>query len=85
MASYTCSYCGHSGYRSTHHDEHPLPKYTGHTRIVDSCDKCNLQKGIKSTLAFARWLRDNPDEMAPGWPYSDSNRRPFVRRTLAGR
>lgn len=82
MAFYTCFYCMHSGNKSTHHNEHFLPRSTGHTRTVDSCRECNWQKGKKSALAYAKWLRDHPDQLEPGTPHSDSDRRPFVRQML---
>jgi len=85
MPYYTCLYCGHSGNDSTRHDEHPYPQRSGGTTIVDACRECNWQKGGKTQYAYAKWLLENPDEMQPGVPYPDSNRRPFVRRMMNSR
>ena len=82
---YTCHYCGHSGNDVTRHDEHPYPQRLGGVRTVDACHACNSQKGGKTGQQYARWLVEHPDQMSPGVPYSDSNRRPFVRRTLGVR
>lgn len=79
---YTCYYCGHSGNDVTREDEHPYPQASGGVSTVNSCRPCNRQKGAKTQYAFAIWLSENPDQMVPGVPYSDSNRRPFVRRML---
>ena len=79
---YTCRYCGHSGNYVTMHWDHSTPASQGGVRLVPACNTCNLQKGNKTPLQFARWLRDNPGEMRRGHPYQDSNRVPFVRRTL---
>lgn len=85
MAWYTCYYCGHSGNESTREDEHPYPISSGGSSTVDACRPCNRNKGAKTQYAYARWLLENPDEMVPGIPYPDSDRRPFVRRTLGVR
>lgn len=82
---YTCIYCGHFGNDATQEDEHPYPRARGGVSIVDSCRSCNRQKGMKTQYAYAKWLQEHPDQMLPGVPYPDSNRRPFVRRTLGVR
>lgn len=79
---YTCFYCGHSGNEVTREVEHPYPQASGGTSTVYSCRPCNRQKGKKTQYAYAKWLLEYPEEMSPGVPYTDSNRRPFVRRTL---
>ena len=82
---YTCYYCGHSGNDSTREGDHRYPLSSGGTTTVDSCLPCNRQKSSKTAYAYAKWLSENPDEMRPGVPYPDSDRRPFVRRTLGVR
>lgn len=82
---YTCIYCGHSGNDATQEDEHPYPRASGGVSTVDSCRPCNRQKGVKTRYAYAKWLKEHPDQMSPGVPYPDSDRRPFVRRTLSVR
>jgi 5-methylcytosine-specific restriction endonuclease McrA len=82
MALYICVYCGHKGNKRTHHNEHPLPRSTRHSRTVHSCRECNLQKGTKSPLEYARWLLRHPDQMELGTPHWDSDREPFARHML---
>ena len=79
---YTCYYCGHVGNDVTQHEEHPFPQWLGGVTTVDACRWCNFQKGGKTAYQYAKWLNENPEEMRLGVPYPDSNRRPFVRRTL---
>lgn len=79
---YTCVYCGHSGNTVTKTEEHPYPQRLGGTTTVNACQPCNSQKGGKTARQYAQWLADHPDQMRSGVPYPDSNRRPFVRRTL---
>ena len=85
MPYYTCPYCGHSGNDNTRERDHPYPKKSGGSHRVDSCWTCNRQKGAKTPYAFAKWLSEHPEEMQPGIPFPDSNRRPFVRRELSRR
>lgn len=85
MAFYTCYYCGHRGNDVTKEIEHPYPVASGGVSTVYACRPCNRQKGAKTKYAFANWLLENPDQMRPGVPYPDSNRRPFVRRILGVR
>ncbi|MCK4368861.1 MAG: hypothetical protein KAV68_04255 [Dehalococcoidales bacterium] len=79
---YTCHYCGHLGTEATREDEHLYPASSGGTSTVSSCRPCNRQKGAKTQYAYAQWLLEHPEEMRPGVPYADSDRRPFVHRTL---
>lgn len=79
---YTCYYCGHSGNDVTRHEDHPYPQRLGGKQTVDSCQPCNSQKGGKTQQQYAKWLLAHPDQMHPGVPYPDSNRRRFVRRIV---
>lgn len=85
MAFYTCYYCGHMGNDVTQEDEHPYPVASGGTSTVNACRPCNRQKGAKTQYAYAKWLVEHLNEIRPGVPYSDSDRRPFVRRMLGVR
>jgi len=80
---FTCSYCGHSGNDVTLHWDHATPAPQGGLTVVPACSSCNLQKGNKSPLQFARWLWQHPADMRCGHPHVDSNRLWFVQRTLA--
>ncbi|MCK4361726.1 MAG: hypothetical protein KAW13_00420 [Dehalococcoidia bacterium] len=82
MAYYTCYYCGHFGNDVTRVNEHPYPQRSGGVTTVDACHLCNSQKGGKTAHQFARWLSEHPEQMRPGVPYPDSDRRRFVRRML---
>ena len=82
---YICYYCGHSGNDVTQEEEHPYPRSNGGVSTVDACRPCNRQKGAKTRVAYAKWLLEHPAQMFLGVPYSDSDRRPFVRRTLGVR
>ena len=85
MAYYVCHYCGHSGNDNTLEGDHRYPFRSGGTHIVESCWVCNRQKGAKTAYAFAKWLSEHPEQMQPGVPFWDSNRRLFVRRELRSR